>query len=280
MDEEAAVIDNILETRNGLISYKTEMEIHIEQKIRDNVNYINDIPEYEKSIENYPELVENTGKPVKSTNYDEAINIEDTKDYLDIRNCLIGFDSKKEIIQNALAIACDKLHCQAAAIFLLSSKDGLLKRVGIKGVDCNNEEIEDSWFEEESYEVGQSFTGKAASSQGNSKYGKTQVLNDFTDDKFGNKNEYFQKLGKLKIAIAMPLNGRNKTYGVLRIINKVDNNKLISADVFDESDVALITFLAGAIAAAISNFHRDAQANILRYLKDSPIQSDLNEFNY
>jgi hypothetical protein len=285
MGDEAAVIDkidSILDVRNDMIGYKTETERRLEQKITNNVDYITDLPKYEELIRKHPELVDNYEK--KNQPEDNVTNLsledENTEDYQEIRNCLIGFDSKKEIIQNALAIACDKLNCQAAAIFLFSSKDGLLKRVGIKGIDRNGEAIDNNWFEQESYTVGESFTGRAASPQSGSKYGKTQVCYDFSKKGLKNKKKYFDKLGKLKVAIAMPLNGRNKTYGVLEIFNKLDKGNSISDGVFSESDIDLITFLAGDIASAISNFHRDAENNILRYLKDSLIESDLNNFDY
>jgi hypothetical protein len=272
-------IDSALEARNDMMSYRTDVEKRIEKQVTDGVDYISDLPNYEELISNYVRLIENGGKQVQliDNSYSSNTNHREIRDYLPD---LISGDSKKNIIKNALAIACDKLHCQAAAVFLFSSKDGLLERVGIQGKNLNGELIDNNWFSQEKYEVGESFTGRAAMPQVNSKYGKTQVCYDFSSEDLKNKNKYLDELGKLNIGIAMPLNGRNKTYGVLRIINKIDNENSISDNGFSESDIDFIAFLAGAIAAAISNFHRDAENNILRYLKDSLIESDLSDFDY
>jgi GAF domain-containing protein len=256
MPDATAVIDDLLNTRNNVIGFKTVEERKREKKITDNVNYIK-----------------------KKADCDLLQNQIDREDYLEIRNDLIGLKNKKEIIENALQVACDKLNCQVAAIFLFS-KDGILIRVGIQGKDINGEPIDDAWLSEESYKVGEVFSGKAAMPPEGSKYGKTQINDDFSKEDSKNRDKYLEKLGKLKCAIAVPLNGRNKTYGVLRVVNKLDPNNKVLDTSFSETDLALVSFLGGSIAAAISNFHRDTQNELLRYLKDSLINSDRTNFDY
>ena len=130
--------------------------------------------------------------------------------------------SKKEIIQNALSIVCQQLNARSAAIFLFS-KDGSLDRAGLHGIDKDLLPLDDAWFSEESYVIGESFTGKAAQPKNGSKYGQIQYTSSLGDELLKGENSYTytQKLGPLKCAIAIPLNGRNKTYGVLRVVNKV-----------------------------------------------------------
>jgi len=261
----AESIDHYLDTRNDLISFKSTTDKKLEQQITDNVHSLPDISSKAQDSQDIKTHLSNL-----------SFNAQDSQD---IRNNLISLRSKKEIIKNALEIARKKLSCQVAAIFLFS-KDGLLERVGLQGVDKDGKPIEDDWFSGESYEVGKSFTGAAASPQRNDKYGKTQVTNDFGREDLENKNEYIEKLGELNCAIAVPLNGRNKTYGVLRIINKIDGNSNILSNSFSKEDLALVSFLGGCISAAISNFRRDTQNKILRYFKDSLIDSDQNNFDY
>jgi GAF domain-containing protein len=266
MANEDAVINEYLDTGNDLIGYKIGLEKEFDKEIQERVIHIESVKQYEKLEELIGEKDGETQKP--------AIN--SFKDLQDIRNALIDARNRtrREIVKNALEIACDKLKCQVAAIFLFS-KDGSLKRVGIKGVDKEFKPIDANWLinEEEEYAIGESFTGRAAQTSGNSKYGRTQISKDFQHEeglKF--KKEYFEKIGKLQFAIAVPLNGRNKTYGVLRVINKVNSKEKTLLEL-TESDLALVSFLGGAIAAAISNFKRDQQSNILGYLRDSLTES-------
>jgi hypothetical protein len=49
---------------------------------------------------------------------------------------------------------------------------------------------------------------------------------------------------------------------------------------FSDGDLAWMAFLAGATAAAISNIYRDIRSNVLRYLRNSLISSNLDEFDY
>ena len=254
-NNKATQIDAPLIARNELIGFKTQAEKELEAEINKRLRYI---PK-ESSLE--PSSTEEVEH--------EPLSL------LQDRDCLITSTSKNQIIANALEIVCNELKCQVAAIFLYS-KEGTLARAGIKGIDRNGDVINDDWFSTESYEVGKSFTGRAANPAQGSKYGKTQVADDFGQEKLENDDKYLEKLGRLDCAIAVPLNGRNKTYGVLRIINKNDSNSLV----FSQESVHLVSFFGGAIAAAISNFHRDTQNNILRYLKDSLIISERTNFDY
>jgi GAF domain-containing protein len=268
-EEQAESIDTSLGDRNDLISFRTEEEKQTEKKITENVVHI-------KSVEQYEKLARNFKKVDKRRSEIYLLkSLQDREDYQDIRNNLISITgSKKKIVDNALEVACNRLKCQTAAIFLLSSKNGYLERAGIRGIDINGEAINDDWFDEEVYEIGGSLTGRAAEPQPGSKYGKTCIAYDLSSDELKNQDQYRERIGEIKVVVAIPLNGRNKTYGVLRIINK------IGSDFFSENDIASISFLAGAVAAAISNFHRDAQNNILRFLKDSIIASDCRDFDY
>ena len=218
---------------------------------------------------------------IRDSNIEELKKkIEESRDPLEFREINVSLirASKQEIIQNALKIVCDRLNAQTAAIFLIS-KDGILERVGIYGLDESGNNLDNNWFSEESYEVGKSFTGKAAQPQGNSRYGEIQFTHNLTSEQLNSSSltKYLEKLGNLRCAIAIPLNGRNKTYGVIRVINKIDkatstNKIILSKAPFYTDDVRLMLFLTAYIANALSNFRRDVQVQIFKYLSRLLIQ--------
>lgn len=264
----------LLTTRDKFISFKTNEEVKSE------INNKNKTHIYDKK------LLEKKRKLLKV----KGINIEQKKDEEVIKNTRKTVEDKikdieksqKEIIENALINIRQTLNCQVAAIFLFS-KDGTLKRVGLDGLDKDGNLIENEWFKEENYAVGESIIGKAAEpsekmENGEVKYGITQINNDLEQTSPKYQDEYLNKLGKLSSIIAVPLNGKNKTYGVLRVINKIDSNANIT-DFFD-SDYAAIFFLAGVISCRISNFRRDTQGDFLRDIKNSLIKSERITFNY
>ncbi|MDJ0559445.1 MAG: hypothetical protein PX638_10055 [Microcystis sp. M53599_WE4] len=188
--------------------------------------------------------------------------LDNLSDFEQLEQALMNFTSnKKDTVKYILKKVCEEAKCQVAAIFLIS-KDDVLERFAIQGKDVNGEPIDDTWLQEERYAKGESFTGSAANPSDGS-YGKvTGELFQYENLKY--RQEYSDKLGKLISAIALPLNGRNKTYGVLRIINKVDDQGNI--DDLASFDPCTVAFLAGVASAKLSNIHRDSEINILNYL--------------
>jgi GAF domain-containing protein len=191
--------------------------------------------------------------------------------------------SRKQIVINALKIVCARLSCQSAAIFLFS-KHGRLERAGIYGTDNEGRVLLDDWFEDESYAVDGdykdiSFTGKAAKpSSRDYPYGEIQFAHCLQDEKDLKKesfDRYKEKFGELRCAIAIPLNGKNRTYGVLRIINKLNNKQfsksIISKKPFSQVDVEVLLVLGASVSNALSNFRRELESKIFKYLSRSLI---------
>ena len=112
---------------------------------------------------------------------------------------LVQCQSLEEAVAKALAEVRKHLKVQVASIFLLS-KEGVIERVGIDGVDVNNNVIEDSWLSEEHYKPGESFSGlPVPTADSESDYGNPNYVNNiaeyFPNMKYG--KEYREKLGKL-----------------------------------------------------------------------------------
>jgi GAF domain-containing protein len=264
----------ILQAKGNYIRvFKTTEEKNREKIINEEIEQITNIikdDEVEKVKENSKKFLE-----FRSMILQGGENLESRT-----LNPSIISESKQEIIDNALKIVGDNLHSQTAAIFIVS-KNGILEHVGTYGFEENGDPLDKDWYCEEKYIIGDdSFTGKVINSNTDSSFGEIQYAptinkNDFTSEF---RNRYLQKFRSLQSAIAIPLNGRNRTCGVLRVINKVDKTSSLDIELsaedlcFSEDDVNLSLFLATNISNALSNFRRDMQAKMLMYLSHLLIQ--------
>lgn len=169
-------------------------------------------------------------------------------------------ESVEEVIQKALALVRQKLNSQVASIFLFT-KNGVIKRRGINGEDKEGNLIDNNWFSEEQYAPGASFSGKAIPTfEAKSGFGDPQWSNDVHKDFIldeETKNPYLKKLGSLKSAISVPLNGRYRTFGTIEVINKLDNSNFVHNDVY------WLTHIATIVANFISDFRRKKEVDAL-----------------
>ncbi len=183
------------------------------------------------------------------------------KDLHAVRNELIVLQTKEEIIPTALKLVRERLHCQKAAIFLFH-KDGRLHREGIQGIDIHGKSIDNNWFPDENYAVGESFTGRAAVPKADG-YGEPQWTNDLDKVQLNKESseKYSQKLGSKRSIIAVPLNGHNKTYGVIEVTNKVDpkTGKPHPSYGFAREEIHWLSAIGSYVATAISNSRRNKQ---------------------
>ncbi|MBD2245599.1 GAF domain-containing protein [Nostoc sp. FACHB-888] len=193
------------------------------------------------------------------------------KDLQKVRNKLNRFKDKNEVIQEALKVVCERLNSQTASIFLFS-KDGHLHRQKIVGIDANGKEIDDKWFEGENYLPGESFTGQAALPHEDG-FGQPQSANDLREIPLDAKSQekYSKKLGGIYSAIAVPLDGQHKTYGVLEVINKIDPNKRkpIPNSGFSQEEIHWLYTIGSSVASAISNLRKKRQVKLLADLSDA-----------
>ena len=129
------------------------------------------------------------------------------KNLNDLSKNLMHCQSIDEVVTMALAEVRKHLNVQVASLFLFS-KDGTIKRIGIDGIDKDGNTIDNSWFTEEKYEPGESFSGKAIPPyDAESGYGEPQYSNDLEKDySMNNGDRYKEKLGDLRCGISVPLN--------------------------------------------------------------------------
>lgn len=219
----------------------------------------------------FEESLKASGKDLESVKKNIKESLDPLREIEGLSPLLRISEEKGGILSHALKVVCEKLHAQIGAIFLID-KDGLLKRVSIFGIDKNGKQIESDWYEEEAYPVdAKSFVGRAAIPEELTGYGRFQFTPNLKDENNldqNSKHRYFEKCDSLGRAIAVPINGRNRTYGVLRIINTIDpqTKEIVEDADFKEIDVVWLSLLATYIASALSNFRRDLQTKILEHL--------------
>jgi GAF domain-containing protein len=283
--EENFEIENLLHVAragNSVLSFKTELEQKSEAEAKKIAQG------FEKALKESGSELEAIKKAIKECldpfRQNEKLPLLEEISY-----------SKGEFLRRALKIVHKRFHAQTAAIFLIN-KDGLLKRFSIFGVDKHGNEIEPNWYKEEAYPVNsESFVGRAATPAEDiediedveeyGEYGQFQFTADLEnesnlDEK--SKQMYFEKCGTLRGAIAVPLNGRNRTYGVLRIVNEIDpaTKAVLVSSIFKELNVAWLSLLATYIANALSNFRRDVQTRILEFLNGQIANPSSSITNY
>jgi GAF domain-containing protein len=146
------------------------------------------------------------------------------------RKYISELKSKEEIIRAALSFIRKELSAQFAAIYLIS-KEGYFCRAGFDGINSKGEKINPNWYPEEKYAIGDGFIGYAGEPTGKRKFGTSQFL-DYTNLPVlppKSQGLYSEAIGSLYSGIARPLDGSNRTYGVLTVINKinVETNELL-----------------------------------------------------
>ncbi len=203
----------------------------------------------------------------------------------DVRNKLLSCKTRKELIDTTIDLTLKKLRSQIASVFLLS-KDGKLERIAIGGKNVTGDVIENSWYTDEILKSGESFTGKVIVAQHGSRFGKPIWSNDLSKEEIGeySRRRYTDLLGRLTCAVAVPLNGKHITFGVLEAINKEYQEGQEDRDIpqtFTEDDLYWLSNIAIDLATGISNLRRDNEIKVLTDMSNmlvSPIY-DLNDIH-
>jgi GAF domain-containing protein len=180
-----------------------------------------------------------------------------------IKRELMSLENKQKLIETSLDVVKHKLYPQVVSIYLFS-KEGNLYRAGIKGVNSEGNLVKE-WFEEPHYSLSnkehESFIVRAAKNAiGESHF----LLNYFNEEALPKKiwDSYDEVLGGLRCGMAFPLDGNNRTYGVLVIMNKIDQktgNIMLNSCAFSDEEYSWFSEISSLIAIAMSSFHRGEQ---------------------
>jgi GAF domain-containing protein len=163
-----------------------------------------------------------------------------------------------------MAIVEDNIKAQVCSLFLfLKNKE--IERVSIRGKDLQGIPIDNSWLDEngrcEHYEPGVSFSGNVLNPEKGSVYGKPILSNNIKEeyDPLKYCAEYEQKIGTLRNGISVPLNGANRTFGTIEVINKIDGD-------FTQRDLCWLTVVGAHISSAISRLRKNKQEDVTKHL--------------
>lgn len=178
-----------------------------------------------------------------------------------IKRELMSLENKQKLIDTSLDVVRNKLYPQVVAIYLFS-KEGNLYRAGIKGVNSEGNLVKE-WFEEPHYSLSNKehescYIVKAAKNE------ESQFLNYFDEESLPKKiwDSYSEVLGGLRCSMAFPLDGKNRTYGVLVLMNKIDQktgNIMLNSCAFSDEEYSWFSEISSLIAIAMSSFHRGEQ---------------------
>jgi hypothetical protein len=198
-----------------------------------------------------------------------------------VQNSLMQCRDRDAVIKEALSQVRKKLNAQAALIFLFD-KDGFVKRAGIEGEDKNGSPIDNTWLSDQSYRPGESFSAKAIPPSGeDTGYGEPNWCNELNSYDLDSEKAkpYRDKLGYLSCAISVPLNGKNRTFGTLEVLNKLSSRN----DIFSSDDIFWLMGIGAIVANVISSCRQAQEANFFKELNriiiDCSIVSGSSESN-
>lgn len=200
---------------------------------------------------------------------------EELKNLNDLSKQLMNCKSVDEVVKMALAAVRKQLNVQVSSLFLFS-KDGIIKRIGIDGIDKDGKKIDNSWFPDEKYLPGESFSGKAIPPyDAESGYGEPQYSNHLEKEySMDNGNFYKEKLGELKCGISVPLNGSYRTFGTLEVLNKRTPRK------FRREDIYWLMMIGRVVADSISLFKAKQSLVIYKTLIEKLVELEASPRNF
>ncbi len=167
----------------------------------------------------------------------------------DISRELMLYEKVDDIYRGVVETLVKRLPCETAAVFFYEG--GALRRKRIYG-------LEQDWFEAESFTAGQGLTGQLISRQEGREYGQPFLTNDVDLEANATLRRYEEKLasGQVRHLMIAPLNGEERTFGALRVINKLTPEGIPSPAGFQESELELLSTIASQVASAIADVRK------------------------
>ncbi|MDQ7815985.1 MAG: GAF domain-containing sensor histidine kinase [Melioribacteraceae bacterium] len=199
-----------------------------------------------------------------------------------IRNTIFQCETIEQAITSTLEFIYMKIHPQVASVYLFS-KNGMFKREKIIGKDFYGNDIPDDWYPDEEYLNGESFTGRVLQSD-NNEYGSPVFSFNIKMEKNKIKpisfDNYEKKLGGLYSAIIVPLNGKNRTFGGIELINKTNKDFITIPDkYFTEGDFFWLSGLSFSLTNAISQIRRKNELDLVNSISRNLVKPFSPNFN-
>ena len=217
------------------------------------ITFVRDVSKQQQLKQQLAEQLQRFAKRV------QALTSERTKwmdAYYEMGKRLAGFSDLQELMRFVVDEAKDRLDAETSALFLLES-DRLIRKA-IAGVESH-------WFAGESYGVGEGITGQAVVSKNGAKYGEPIRTNNVDENPLVIRlhlAKYRERLNthEAKHLIAVPLNGQERSFGVLRVVNKLDHKGEFCTQGFQQDDEDFLVTIASMAAIAIENARLLSQA--------------------
>jgi signal transduction histidine kinase/PAS domain-containing protein len=144
-----------------------------------------------------------------------------------------------------------RLSAEVATLFLIDEESGRLTRRATAGVDSR-------WLPDEHYAIGEGIVGSTLATVPGERYGRPIRTDKADVDPLvapATLNAYRSKLpsGQVKHVLTVPLNGQLRSFGVLRLLNKLDASGNLVAEGFSREDEDFLTTIAAMVAIAVEN---------------------------
>ncbi|MFN8492658.1 MAG: GAF domain-containing protein [Caldilineaceae bacterium] len=171
--------------------------------------------------------------------------------YNDLGKRLTGYADLEGLLQFVVDQVKVKMNVEVASLFLFDRHNEFLVRKSTAGIEAE-------WEPDEKYRMGDGLVGNTVAPVGEQKYGRPLHFVEADKDPHINLvylHKYQEKLQShlLKHLVTVPLNGKDRSFGVLRVINKLEKNGALSQTGFIQKDVDFLVTIASMIAIAVEN---------------------------
>jgi hypothetical protein len=261
-----------LPTRNNKVNQldlgTKELLEHLFERFSKELFVTNDHPEFDvyKALKDIDILRSRLRELAKSNSEDSSSKDQDV-----IARKNKPIDNKNKVLRLTLKSITLILKAQLTAVFLFSKK-GDLCLTCIHGFDSQGKEIENvDWLNEERhvFEIGDednNFIVKAAIPHLGI-FGQTAYFLNKKNLPAESYKRFAKITGDVDSGVAVPLNGANKTFGVLVILNKLDIPK--SQRGFSENEANWLShFMGPFVARKISDLRKEQQKNVISFLEN------------
>jgi GAF domain-containing protein len=245
-------LDQLLSSENKTYAKAAEMESLISQK---ELVYVTDMDECNQMLMRYlqkhPDIAEDSfiEKLGKFSTTLRQHKVTAWESYLDPDG-----SARTEILDKAMKAIHNVMQCQCCALFIMDKK-GTLARQGFYALDHLGNQINPKWFSDEEYNASpNSFVGRTAMVDPGSKYGTIQYTHNLENDNKTNPTSLKKYQDRFKCplrrAIAVPINSKEGTIGVLRVIYSDDQISM------DYRDVMWLSIFALQIKVTLIEYER------------------------
>ena len=216
-------------------------------------------------------------------NYTDKLNLYYL--YNTLKKSLLKASNNGELIEIAVKKVHELMQVQIASIYL-TDKNGYVSRRGLIGNTHEGSLIHHKNFITESYQPGESFSSKAVPKTNilnvDESFGIPEITEDLNEYKISSeiKEAYTNTFGSLTSAISIPLNGTNRTYGTLEVINKKKSGSTINKfEAFTHQDINELIVMANCIANQLTLFRRSEENKIFLDLSHKSINFSTDNFS-